>query len=264
MHQETQPTTHEKEPSKLPRFDEIATELLEDKTIQQLPSHEQGQVIADRFIGSLVRHGSVEGSQVSYDPIDTLLLMDKLSAPEDMQKITGTDGLRGAVRMLAYDERVAPVFGNLANRIGFDNDKSQYTFTSLSQLEGYLASGKRENYVSNPVGGVHMHGDDWMPVVLEHAQRMSQDTHIDWMSMGKARELMESSAPLIKNTGRDWQAATLSAERIGVDMDLVRRSAETIQRRVRANHELGATALLSVTRRRVDDYKQSLDRRSGF
>lgn len=263
MYSENDTFSKEKEASQLPSFDVVAQSLLADEQIRRLPQEEQGRVIADRFIGALVRHGEVKGSQTTYAPHEILHLMDNILTPDDIRTITGTDGLRKAVNALALDERVGREFGTLMNRLGRD-DKNAYTLASTAQLEGYLVAGGRENYVKNPVGGVHTSFDDWVPIMLEHTQRMAENPHMDWMSMGQARELMNSDLPLMKNTGRDWQKAILSAERVDIDVDLVRRSAERIQQTAKTGRDLGARALFLATGSRITAYRSDLDRRSGM
>lgn len=254
---------HEKEASSLPSFDSVANELLADERIKELPVEQQGRVIADRFIGAVVRHGEVTGSQTTYSPLDIIRGIDKLSlvGEKGMREITSTDGLRDAVYALAGDERVGREVGDLASRLSFD-DKGQYVLTSPAQIEGYLVSGGSENIVTGPVGGVHMQMDGWMPVILEHTKHMANNPYLGWMSYDRARELTTSSAPLIQNTGRDWERALRSAEKVGVDVDLLQRSAEKVQARTRASHDMGATALFVATEGRIRSYKKNLELRS--
>jgi len=254
----------EKEVSLLPSFDSVATELLSDERIKELPGEEQGRVIVDRFIGAVVRHGEVTGSQMTYSPLDVIRGIDKLSTvgEKGMREITSTDGLRTAVYELVTDERVGKEVGDFASRLGID-DTGRYILTSPAQIEGYLVSGGQENQVSDAVGGVHMEMDTWMPVLMEHTKNMATNPHLGWMSYDRARELTTSSAPLIQNTGRDWAKALRSAEKVGVDVDLLQRSAERIQARsVQTHHDMGATALFVATERRIQGYKQDLKRRS--
>ena len=254
---------HEKETSQLPSFDSVASELLTNEQIRALPEIEQGRVIVDRFIGAVVRHGEVTGSQATYSPLDIIRGIDKLSliGEKGMREITSTDGLRNAVYALAGDERVGREVGDLASRLSFD-EKGRYVLTSPAQIEGYLISGGSENIVNEPAGGVHMQMDGWMPVILEHTKHMAANPYLGWMSYDRARELTTSSAPLLRNTGRDWEKALRSAEKVGVDVDLLQRSAEKVQARIRASHDMGATALFVATEGRIRSYKKNLDLRS--
>lgn len=264
MNVERDDYSQEKESAKLPTFDTIATGLLEDEKIKELPEIEQGRVIVDRFIGALVRHGDVEGSQTIYSPMDVLHGIDNMSklGEKGLREITSTDGLRKAVYELAGDIRVGREFGQFTSRLGVD-DKDQYVLTSTAQVEGYLLSGGDKNRVKNPVGGVHMEGDSWVPVIMEQTEQMVENPYAEWMSYGRARELMASDAPLIKNTGRDWEKALHSAEKVGVDIDVLRRSAEKIQRRSKAQQDMGSTALAVATGSRIRNYRSELDRRSS-
>ncbi len=260
MFTEAQAPKEEKEASRMPRFDTLAESLLSDKAINELPPEDQGRVIADRFIGALVRRGEVKGSQTTYTPQEVLHLMDRIQRSEDLRTITGTDGLRAAVEKLSLDERVGPVFGQLEGQLRVD-ERGQQTLTSMAQIEGYLQAGGRNNEVKNPVGGVHTQLDDWIPIMLDHVDRMKDDPYLNWMSVGSARELMTSDAPLIKETGRDWQKAILSAEKVGADVGLIGRSAEYIQRTIKAGRDLGSRALLVTTGWKVAMYRDNLERR---
>lgn len=265
MNNEYTPHNPETQNRTLPRFDSEAKKLLSDESIAQLPVEQQGQVILDRFIGTLLRHGAVAGSQKEYTPAEILSKMDEMSRRSDdaLREITNTDGLRRAVFDLASDARLGGHFGHISERLATDAE-GRPALTSMTQIEGYLLAGGTTNQIRDGVGGVHMHGDSWVPVILEHTQRMAQDAYVPWMTLGKARELMTSSAPLIQNTGRDWEMATHSAEKVGVDMDLLRRSAEKIQSHVRASRDMAATALSVLSEDKVARYKNDLDRRSGY
>ena len=246
-------------------FDLIAHELIQDKALRELPGEQRGAVIADRFIGSVVRHGDVQGSKVSYSPVDVLIGMDDMEQAglDGLRKITKTDGLRFAVRELSLDGDVIDLFGQMSQRLGQD-EEGKYTLTSPAQIEGYLLAGGDKNQIRNGVGGVDMPGDDWIPVIVEHAQRMAQDPNMRWTTTNEARELISSSGPLLKNSGRDWLMANSSARKAGVDVDLLRRSAETVQRRAKDSQDMGHAALFLATGGRVNNYKKDLDRRSGY
>jgi len=253
----------EKEINALPTFESFATSLLSDPEIAKLPEDEQGDVIIDRFAGAVVRRGEIQGSVDTYTPRNILDDIDRVSTGgvDALRQITNTDGLRKAVFALSQDKRVGALFGRFSNRVHSEKDGS-LTLTSPAQLEGYFTAGGRQNYVSEPVGGVHMHGDSWIPVVMEHTQRMAENEHLGWMTSAQARDLMKSSSPLLKNTGRDWNMARASAEKVGIDMNLVGRSAEKIQSRANARDEMGSTALFMSTD--IQRYRDDLDRRSGY
>ena len=246
-------------------FEAYAKQLTNDESLRELPSVQRAAVIADRFIGSVVRHGEVQGSQVSYSPGDVIKGMDLVSktGAYGLKEITNTDGLRKAVLELSTDSDVALLFGQMSNRLSEDAD-GKYTLTSPAQIEGYLLSGGAQNKITNPVGGVDMEGDTWIPVIIDHAQRMAENPGLTWTTTNEARELIGSSGPLLQNTGRDWLKANSSAIKAGVDVDLLRRSAEKVQRRTKDSHDMGHTALYLATSGRVGDYKKDLDRRSGY
>ena len=261
-----EPTIFNQENEPAPKyFDAIAHELIQDKTLLELPGGQRGAVIVDRFIGSVVRHGDVQGSGELYSPAAVLDGMDAIKnySVNGFRKITGTDGLRSAVRELSLDSDVMNVFGDISKRLSQD-EEGKYTLTSPAQIEGYLLAGGEENQIRNGVGGVDMPGDDWVPVIVEHTQRMAEDPNVHWTTSSEARDLINSSGPLLKNTGRDWLMANSSARKAGVDVDLLRRSAETVQRRAKDSQDMGQAALFLATGGRVSNYKKDLDRRSGY
>lgn len=92
---------------------------------------------------------------------------------------------------------------------------------------------------------------------------MAENPDIDWKTNSDAYELIGSSGPLFKNTERDWLMANSSARKAGVDVDLLQRSAEWIQRRVKTENSMGHSALFLATGKRVEYYKKDLDCRFG-
>ena len=264
MNNEPTISGQEKEPNSK-NFDAIANELLMDKTLQELPGDQRGVVIVDRFIGSIVRHGEVKGSSASYSAADVLEGMDYISQAglNGLREITNTDGLRNAVRDLSNDGDVARMFGQMSQRLSQDAE-GEYTLTSPAQIEGYLLAGGQKNVIRDAVGGVDMQGDSWIPVLVEHTQRMAESPDINWKTKSDAYGLIGSSGPLLKNTGRDWLMANSSAQKAGVDVDLLQRSAERVQRRAKTENSMGHSALFLATGGRIENYKKDLDRRSGY
>lgn len=265
MNQERTNFSQEKEAT--PKsFDTIAQELITNKELSELEGPQRALVIADRFIGSIVRHGEVKGASASYSPAEVLEGMDYISKAgvSGLKEITRTEGLREAVRDLSLDEDVAKLFGSLSSRLSQD-EEGKYTLTSAAQVEGYLLAGGNANIVKNPVGGVHMPHDTWIPVILEQTQRMASNPNLNWLTTYQARELTTSSSDYIRNGGNDWLKATTSAEKVGVDVQLLGRSAERIQERhVRNDREMGSTALFLATGGSIKQYSKSLDSRSGM
>ena len=264
MNNEPTITSPEKE-AELKHFEAFTQSLINDESLRELPDVQRASVIADRFIGSVVRRGELQGSALSYSPGDVLKGVDLVShtGAFALKEITNTDGLRKAVLALSLDSDVAPLIGQMSNRLSQDAE-GQYTLTSAAQIEGYLLSGGKENKITNPVGGVDMEGDSWIPVIIEHTQLMAENPGLPWTTAAQARELMNSSGPLLKNSGQDWLKAQSSATKAGVDVDLLRRSAEKVQRRTKDGHDMGHTALYLATGGRVSEYKKDLDRRSGY
>lgn len=257
------PLEYEKTPEH-PSYDQVVEKLLNSADIDGLPVEEQGHVIVDRFIGTLVRQGGVEGSQTSYSPADILHLMDEVSSdPDALQTITRTDGLRSAVKLLASDERTGTLFGHFGQQLesSIDHNGNEVpTLTSVAQIEGYLIAGGKENRVTNPTGGVHMEGDSWMPVIMSEVERVQKNEYLKTLpARHELYDLMSSEAPLIKLSARDLNMAYSSAEKVGVDMDLLRRSTEMVKHRAKVGREIASSAIVLAMRGRVDAYNTKAD-----
>ncbi len=256
------------EEDKLTKFDDYVGDLLHSKSVAELPIEQQGPAIFDHFIGALVRRGEINTSNETLSAADVLSHLDSQVGTQDgfgLRAFTQNYGLRNAVKLLAEDERTGAIFGNVNRRIHREEDGS-ITFTTPSQLEGYLASGGRANHVDNARGGIEMEGDRWLGVMAEHAQRMIDPTKPDikMANHQDARDMAKSDLPLIRNTGNDLAMMLNSADKVGLDMELVSRSAERIRERAKTEEDLGHTALFITLGNRAQAYRSDLDRRSGF
>jgi hypothetical protein len=261
------PQSEEKEAPKVKGFDTVAHELLDDETLNDLSPRERAEVIADRFIGSVVRHGDVQGSKQSYSPDNIIGRMDLVGTTsgteqyENLMRITGTNGLRSAVMELVSDEDVATLFGQLKERLSV-GEEGEYTLTSPAQIEGYLLSGGEKNDVKGNFGEDIM-AEQWVPVVLEHVDQLAQKPGLEWRTRTEARELIKEGGELSKNTGRDWLVALDAAEKAGVDVNVIRRSAEKIQRHQKDRQGFGNRALFLATGPSIKKYAHDLYSRSG-
>lgn len=269
-HQFTDPS--DKQGNKLPSVGEYVSGLLSSAEIQKLPEDEQGKVIVDRFIGAVVRHGEVTGNVNTYAPDLTLgLIADFANGRHpNLRGVTSQDGLREAAILLNSDGRTGGLLGRLEEQFVRSEDpktgKIEITLTSPAQIEGYIQGGGEKNHLSayDAVPGVNMQGDEWAPILLEQVQRMSQDQYLSWNTLANARDMTTSSSPYIRNSGRDWQSAVATAEKVGVDVQLLRRSAEKIQRRNFLDKEdLGARAAFLATGGQISRYQDRLRSRSG-
>jgi hypothetical protein len=261
------PENNERRQDHEQKLDVFVKSLLADQHIGELPITEQGRVIVDRFIGGLVRQGEVTSSRdQTFSPAEILGLMDGLNGEESLKDFSRSGGLREAVRLLSEDPRSATVIGLLSTRLesefGKDGTTEQFTLTSLAQIEGYLQAGGAKNRLASPRGGIEMDGDSWIPVLVDGIARMSKDESRTWMTRTDAYGFIESSAPLLKNTGRDWLKATSTADTVGVDMELVRRSAEKVQGRMTSSRHLAEMAFSTTMTGRIDQYNADLSRRS--
>ncbi len=264
----TYPDTNELERSTKPSLDIIAQNLLDDFAINKLPFEDQGRVIADRFVGSLVRHGAIESSLGTQNPGDVLHFIDGLSsinpnvAKPDFDTITPADGLREGVKALAADSRVGKLIGGLSHTLETDGNfgpDEKFTLTSAAQIEGYLTNGGDANFIKDGTGGVHMPGEDWIPVIAEQIELMTKNPNATWMNDAQIRSLAASdAAPLVQQSSRNIQMARASAEKADIDLDLLKRSAEKLQERVKVDHDLGKTALFVAMNNRIRLYERSI------
>lgn len=252
---------------------EYISKLLSNEEIKSLPEEEQGKVIIDRFIGAVVRKGDVVGTHGAYSPDLSLgIIADYANGREpNLRGVTSQEGLRDAAILLEQDARTGALLGRLEQQfvreVNPQTNAVEITLTTPAQIEGFIQSGGAENHLSaeNAVPGVNMQGDEWAPVLLEQVQRMSENQYLTWTTSADARELMTSSSPYIRNTGRDWQNALYTAEKLGVDVAILKRSAEKIQRRNFTDKEdAGARALFLATGGRITDYQERLRSRSGM
>jgi len=249
----------------LVNFDQLTKNLLSDPEINNLDPAVQGDVIVDRFIGALARQGSIEGSQTSYSPGDVLFLMDGIKQPEDIAKITRTDGLKEAALSLGGDPRTARLFGSLEGRLIEDQtDPSKLTLTSAAQVEGYILAGGAKNSIEGARGGVEMEGEQWIGVLMERMEgAFDAKSPYEWIT-DNGYSMSRSDIDYVRKSGNDWAMAARSAEKAGVDMNLLTRTAERAKLRTTAGGDLGHAAAMLATKGRIESYKATVSRRQKF
>ena len=246
----------------LVNFDQLTKNLLEDAEIKGLEPAVQGDVIIDRFIGALARQGEIKGSQQTFSPGDVLYLMDGIQQPEDIAKITRTDGLKEAALSLGGDPRTAKLFGSLESRLVEDQtDPKKLTLTSAAQVEGYILAGGAKNYIDGARGGIEMEGEQWIGVLMERMEgAFDAKSPVEWVT-DSGYSMSRSENDYVRKSGNDWGMAARSAEKAGVDMNLLSRTAERAKMRAAASGNLGHAASMIATQGRIASYKDTVARR---
>ncbi|UTX51171.1 hypothetical protein KI440_03110 [Candidatus Saccharibacteria bacterium TM7i] len=264
-------TTHSFEVKKdtTPPLNEVVTTLLADEEIQKLPEAEQGRVIVDRFIGSLVRHGGVESSnaEVGVMNADEILShMDKIGTNDEnglhtIREITRTDGLRESVKQLAGDARTAQLFGHMTEQLGVTRGSDgtpYYTLTTRAQMDGYIEAGGKRN--DNKNVGPYQDPQEWVGVFMSDIDDIASGYRESRSTSEIARDVQsaDSITPEAHKRAQELYAARSTANVLGIDTEMMRRSAEFIRDRDElTKRELGARAVSLAMRRPIQRYRDS-------
>ena len=76
--------------------------------------------------------------------------------------------------------------------------------------------------------------------------------------------MSRSDIDYVRKSGNDWAMAARSAEKAGVDMNLLTRTAERAKLRTTAGGDLGHAAAMLATKGRIESYKATVSRRQKF
>lgn len=279
-HQESAPKQRSYEVKKdtTPPIEDVVGDLLTNAEIKELPEEEQGKVIVDRFVGALVRHGGVESSNADVgvlEPHEILAKIDKIGTKDEdglhtVRELTRNDGLRGGIEKLAEDPRTAALFGSMSQQLAIGHDGRggvYYALTTPAQIDGYIEAGGDKNKDSR--ARPYTDPTEWVGVISSDIDRVMRGG--EWRSdKDIARDT--SNRDLVTP---DWYERSNSLREArgvakysgtGIDLDLLRESAEYIRDRDEATkRELGSRAVSLVTGRARDRYerrqKQSFDNR---
>lgn len=262
---EFQPTDpSDKQGNKFPSVGEYVGTLLSDETIKNLPENEQGKVIIDRFIGSLVRHGEVQGAVDSYTPDFTLkLISDYMNgkAP-NLRAVTSTEGLRAAAISLSSDERTGGLLGHvselLKTEVNPNTGKEEYTLLTEAQLDGYIDSGGGKNNKYN--AGQYEDPTEWIGPFMADVHDVANGHGVWRADSTLANDIRDQGAvtPEYYKRAKELYEARMQAYYAGVDLGVVRRSVEYMHARDEdTKKEAGERALFLATGGKLDRYKQN-------
>jgi hypothetical protein len=240
-------TTNEsaqKAPKPTPHNDLVEL-LLKDEILKGIPQETQGGVVVDRFIGQLARKKGVVGSNGERKTVSVILsdidwatkqqAMGKgLSFNKALTVLSNTDGLRGAVDKLASDSRTGQYFGEMARRVGVDKE-GQLTLKSVAQLEGYLFTDADD---TSPQAATN-----WQSVILDRVNQYTSGKSDVSRWSAQAQELTSSDVDAVRQPQMEWNRAATDARRLGVDMELVARSAEAIRQLHDMQQPIGDVAM---------------------
>jgi len=231
-------------PAEKPRpYAELVEHLLRPGTLKDVSPEQEGEVIVDRFIGQLARSKGVVDAEGRLGAGDALLMMDRITNlsrqkggipfEKGLTFFTRNEGLREAVSLLADDRRTGQFFGDMLKRIGI-TDKGEPTLHTLSQIEGYLYAD-----VKTPEGAQTT--ANWQDTVMSRISDYvtGRSAEPAW----KLKELAGADAEGIKNRQMAWEQAAASARSVGVDMELIQRSAEETRALHERQADVGTVAL---------------------
>ena len=255
-----------------PPLNEVVAKLLQDPEVGKLPPEAQGKVIADRFIGALVRHGDIASKNTeigAMTPAHILSLVDKIGTQDKdgyittTMALTRTDGLRAGVDLLTQDERVGSIFGKFSSLLGVETTaegKDIYTLTSEAQLDGYVDAGGPKNNKYN--AGQYEDPTEWIGPFMADTHDVING-HGEWRSDATlASDIRDKGAvtPDYFKTARELYEARMQAHHAGIDLGVVRRSAEYMRARDDyTKHEAGERVLFLATGGKLNRYKTNQD-----
>ena len=239
--------------------------LLNSSEILSLPENQQGAVILDRYIGSLVRHGGVESSNEAVgvkQPHEILEQISLIGIPgaegyHTVRELTRQNGLRGGVELLAQDPRTADLLAGISQQlaVGYDEQGgAYYAFTTPAQIDGYLHAGGEKNNDRN--AAPYTDPTSWMKALSYDIDNVSRGTS-EWRSNASIAQDVQSSGritPEAHKRAQDLYSARMKARSADVDLTLMQRSAEYIRDKgVHTRAELAWRALQLVSGQKYEE-----------
>ncbi len=229
------PVNHEAE-RPMPIADSVDA-LLHDSALAKLNDYEQGKIITDRFIGSVVAMGDIESGGRTVTPVDSLKLVDDLVSEANSEAtwktglgyITRTNGMRQAVDMLGRDMRTGQHLADIQNRV--EQTRDGIALTSINQVDGYLAV-KKGNDIND--------GTNWRESLRE---AVAEYAHGKAPGPWDTQENASSDVAGVRQQQLEWDRASEYANNAGVDMELLKRSAEEMRYREQRSKDIGNRAI---------------------
>ena len=254
----------------IPELDVIAKNLLNNSEIANLPEDEQGKVIMDRFIGTLVRRGGIMSKNAhigEMSPADVLRAMDAIGTLDEhgmvrtVRNVTRTGGLRDGVILLAKNPRTGALFGNLASQLKQEftqQGKEIYTLTTEAQVDAYIEAGGSQN--DNKNAGRYENPRAWIgPVMADFkAVASGQQAWLHTQTLATDLKDRHTITPEAYKREKELYNARTDAHFAGVDIELLRRSAEYMRQRDESvKQDLGGRGLFLATGGLSETYTKS-------
>ena len=215
--------------------------------------HLNGDDILNYFTGSLLRHGSFETSQGSDqqigDVLKTLTAVAALEAKNQREEpnpyakqtaksVTRNDGLRDAIEQLGQDERVQEAAladvesdsqNGIARRLARSLESNEPVLANVEQIEGYLFGDPDANEVNYQNG-------KWVQDLSE-----------------KIKYVIEGQVDWPKQDDVAWRSVANNANAAGIDLVMLRYSADRIRHERKRNQEFGRVSLGNLARTQEAD-----------
>lgn len=221
--------------------DKVAV-LLESQEIKDLPAEEQGKVVLDQFVGMLMRKGDILTSgNESMSPEFTLRTMAELAndkLPNGLTEFTRNQGMRDAVAALVTDERTHAHIKDIEDFIHIGSGGEQ-VLGSIDQVEGYIAASTNDVDTRN-----HSYIGGWERKMREYIHNVVHENH-KW-SNNLYHGMIESDNDTLRKKGIEIQKVHLTAEKAGMNWQLLGKSAEFMKRRKDSGHDIGAQAVSAL------------------
>ncbi|MBC7546264.1 hypothetical protein H7171_00790 [Candidatus Saccharibacteria bacterium] len=238
-----------------PAVERVAT-LLSDPNIMSLPSEEQGKRIVDNVIGEIIALGDQETSsgarKSSYQTLEDMsraMRDGALATGTDTERnvkweiaksqVTRTGGARELVEMLANDVRTAQPVMDMLSSVEKDV-VGNLTMTSIQQVEGYIDAKSADS--KNP-------DTSWQSIIKDEVKGYvsGKDKFTRWTLGSSAK----STDPKTRNYQLAWDRAAQTAGGEGIDVPMIARSGELMQKRREAGKHVGHY----VVRGNFEDYR---------
>lgn len=231
-------------------FAELATSLLENEQVKELPESEQGLYIVDQLLGRIVAAGPVESAVGEKAPLDLIrdmqdyALMATHRGHETARKlVTRKNGMRGMVDAMSLDGRVGSLWSGLESRVtggGYGNEVT--ALSSIPMIDGYLDG---INDASTQIVGA-----GWKDALLDEVEVYANgDERPRW----NADNLLGSDVESVRKKQLEWKRSVDDAKRAGVDMNMVIRSADRLRTHRRAGEDLGRRVVGMIVKNPYDD-----------
>lgn len=226
--------------------------MLEQLKPADLEADKKGRIARDAFIGVTLRmQGKVEG-------LETLRFISRSvgkkktdGSPSGWQAaLTRSGGLRRAVIALESDSDAKNDLANLEARVGTIHG---ITMQSFDQISSYLGITTEQEDTLDPAEKMI----PWKTIIQTELYKFVtiEGRMAAWTP--KANELLGSDVADVRHAQEEWLGASKIAEKAGIDVELLARSAEAIKMRYKITQDLGHSAVDFEMRRYDELFKNN-------